>query len=92
MSCRPEEELQPPQLSSERIGSAIEWLKSHGNKKISIVGASTTATVALVAASHLSRYYAYHSPDPERLCMAGLRTGKRDGCGNGLSKTNLSCR
>ncbi len=35
----------------ERIEKAITWLKSHGNAKIGIAGASTTATLALTAAS-----------------------------------------
>ena len=35
----------------ERIGQAIEALKSYGNQKIGIVGASTTGMMALVAAS-----------------------------------------
>lgn len=36
----------------ERIESAIRWLKAHGNRKIGIMGMSTTAMVALAAASH----------------------------------------
>ena len=35
----------------ERIEKAIDWLKAHGNQKIGIVGASTTGTLALTAAS-----------------------------------------
>ena len=35
----------------ERIQKAIRWLKAHGNQKIGIVGASTTGTLALTAAS-----------------------------------------
>ena len=35
----------------ERIEKAINWLKVHGNQKIGIVGASTTGTLALTAAS-----------------------------------------
>lgn len=38
----------------ERIENAIAWLKAHGNDKIAIVGASTTATLALTAASYFS--------------------------------------
>ena len=36
----------------ERIEKAIDWLKVHGNQKIGIVGASTTGTLALTAASY----------------------------------------
>ena len=36
----------------ERIEKAISWLKIHGNQKIGIVGASTTGTLALTAASY----------------------------------------
>lgn len=35
----------------ERIENAIRWLKVHGNKKVGIVGASTTGTLALTVAS-----------------------------------------
>ena len=35
----------------ERIEKAINWLKAHGDQKIGIVGASTTGTLALTAAS-----------------------------------------
>ena len=34
----------------ERIENGVKWLKSHGNDKIGIVGASTTGTLALTAA------------------------------------------
>ena len=36
----------------ERIAKAIRWLKTSGNQKIGIVGASTTGTLALTAASY----------------------------------------
>ena len=35
----------------ERIEAAIAWLEAHGNRRIGIVGASTTGTLALTAAS-----------------------------------------
>ena len=38
----------------ERIERAIKWLKTNGNKKIGIAGASTTGTLALTAASYFS--------------------------------------
>ena len=36
----------------ERIENAIRWLKVQGNKKVGIVDASTTGTLALTAASN----------------------------------------
>ena len=36
----------------ERIKKAIRWLKTSGNQKIGIIGASTTGTLALTAASY----------------------------------------
>lgn len=36
----------------ERIEKDIRWLKTSGNQKIGIVGASTTGTLALTAASY----------------------------------------
>lgn len=64
----------------ERIGSAIEWLKAHGNKKIGIVGASTTATVALVAASYYHDLTLTVALTPSDFVWQGFAQGKRDGC------------
>lgn len=36
----------------ERIEKAIRWLKTSGNQKIGIVGASITGTLALTATSY----------------------------------------
>ena len=36
----------------ERIETSIKWLKSHGNKKIGIMGMSTAGMDSLVAASY----------------------------------------
>lgn len=38
----------------ERVETAINWLKNHGIHKIGIVGASTTGTLALTAASYFA--------------------------------------
>ena len=38
----------------ERVETAIHWLKNHGIRKIGIVGASTTGTLALTAASYFA--------------------------------------
>ena len=64
----------------ERIGSAIEWLKSHGNKKIGIVGASTTATVALVAASYYHDLTLTIALTPSDFVWQGFEQGEKGGC------------
>ena len=76
----------------ERIGSAIEWLKSHGNKKIGIVGASTTATVALVAASYYHDLTLTIALTRATLYGRALHRAIVTAVRNGRSKTNLSCR
>lgn len=48
----------------ERIENVIMWLKKNGIRKIGIVGASTTGTLALTAAAYLQ----------------GFIRGKKDGC------------
>ena len=50
----------------ERIEKAINWLKAHGNQKIGIVGASTTGTLALTAASYFKDI---------TFCLAGIYAG-----------------
>mgnify|MGYP000152796047 CR=1 FL=1 len=64
----------------ERIETAIRWLKAHGNKKIGIVGASTTATVALVAASHYHDITLTIALTPSDFVWQGFEQGEKDGC------------
>ena len=58
----------------ERIEKAINWLKMNSNQKIGIVGASTTGTLALTAASYFGR---------------GLCRAKKMAVRNGRLKENL---
>ena len=65
----------------ERIEKAIEWLKDNGNKKIGIVGASTTGTLALTAASYFSDITLTIAMTPSDFVWQGFEQGKKDGCG-----------
>lgn len=64
----------------ERIESAIKWLKDNGNKKIGIVGASTTATLALTAASYFHDITLTIAMTPSDFIWQGFEQGKKDGC------------
>lgn len=65
----------------ERIEKAIAWLKSHGNEKIGIVGASTTGTLALTAASYFHDITLTIAMTPSDFIWQGFAQGKKDGCG-----------
>lgn len=64
----------------ERIESAIKWLKNHGNDKIGIVGASTTGTLALTAASYFPEITLTIAMTPSDFIWQGFEQGKKDGC------------
>ena len=64
----------------ERIESAIAWLKTHGNRKIGIAGASTTGTLALTAASMFSNITLTVAMTPSDFVWQGFMQGKKDGC------------
>ena len=64
----------------ERIEKAITWLKSHGNAKIGIAGASTTATLALTAASLFGDISLSIAMTPSDFVWQGFMQGKKDGC------------
>ena len=64
----------------ERIEKAIHWLKAHGNQKIGIVGASTTGTLALTAASYFEDITLTISLAPSDFIWQGFMQGKKDGC------------
>jgi hypothetical protein len=64
----------------ERIEAAIAWLKAQGNKKIGIVGASTTGTLALTAASYFPDITLTIGMTPSDFIWQGFMQGKRDGC------------
>ena len=65
----------------ERIEKAIEWLKNNGNKKIGIVGGSTTGTLALTAASYFHDITLTIAMTPSDFIWQGFEQGKKDGCG-----------
>ena len=64
----------------ERIEKAISWLKTHGNQKIGIVGASTTGTLALTAASYFEDLTLTIGLTPSDFIWQGFMQGKKDGC------------
>lgn len=64
----------------ERIEKAIEWLKNNGNKKVGIVGGSTTATLALTAASYFHDITLTIAMTSSDFIWQGFEQGKKDGC------------
>ena len=64
----------------ERIEKAIDWLTSHSNQKIGIVGASTTGTLALTAASYFKDITLTIGLTPSDFIWQGFIQGKKDGC------------
>ena len=64
----------------ERIEKAINWLKAHGNQKIGMVGASTTGTLALTAASYFEDITLTIGLTPSDFIWQGFMQGKKDGC------------
>ena len=61
----------------ERIEKAISWLKTHGNRKIGIVGASTTGTLALTAASYFEDLTLTIGLTPSDFIWQGFLKGKK---------------
>ena len=55
-------------------------LTIHGNQKIGIVGASTTGTLALTAASYFKDITLTIGLTPSDFIWQGFMQGKRDGC------------
>ena len=64
----------------EYIEKAIAYLKSHGNAKIGIAGASTTGTLALTAASLFDDISLTIAMTPSDFVWQGFMQGKKDGC------------
>ena len=64
----------------ERVETAINWLKNHGIHKIGIVGASTTGTLALTAASYFADITLTIGMTPSDFIWQGFMQGKKDGC------------
>lgn len=63
----------------ERFEKAIAFLKSKGNKKIGIAGASTTGMLALVAASYFSDISLTLAFSPSDFIMEGFYRDRLDG-------------
>lgn len=61
----------------ERIEKAIGWLKDNGNDRIGIVGASTTGTLALVAASYFPDITLTMAMTPSDFVWQGFEQGKK---------------
>lgn len=66
-------------LPLERFGDAIDYLQEQGNKKIGIAGASTTAMMALLAASYYPEITLTIALTPPDFVMEGFYQGNRDG-------------
>ena len=64
----------------ERIETAIKWLKSHGNKKIGIMGMSTAGMDSLVAASYFPDITLTCGLTPSDFVWQGFEQGEKDGC------------
>ena len=64
----------------ERIETAIKWLKSHGNKKIGIMGMSTAGMDSLVAASYFPDITLTFGLTPIDFVWQGFEQGEKDGC------------
>ena len=64
----------------ERIETAIQWLKAHGNRKVGIAGASTTGTLALTAASFFTELTLTIAMTPSDFIWQGFMQGNKDGC------------
>lgn len=72
----------------ERIQKAIRWLKAHGNQKIGIVGASTTGTLALTAASYFKDLTLTIGLTPSDFIWQGFMQAKKMGVRNGRLRAN----
>ena len=64
----------------ERIEKAISFLKENDNKKIGIIGASTTGTLALTSASYFSDISLTIAFTPSDFIWQGFAQGNKDGC------------
>lgn len=63
----------------ERFEKAVDFIKSTGNEKIGIVGASTTGMLALVAASYFSDITMTIAISPSDFVMEGFYQDGKDG-------------
>ena len=67
----------------ERIENAIMWLKKNGIRKIGIIGASTTGTLALAAASYFHDITLTIGMTPSDFIWQGFMRGKKTDVRNG---------
>lgn len=63
-------------------------VKTHGNRKIGIVGASTTGTLALTAASYFEDLTLTIGLTPSDFIWQGFMQGKKMGVKNGRLREN----
>ena len=64
----------------ERIGTAIKWLKSNGNKKIGIMGMSTPGMDSIAAASYYPDITLTFGLTPSDFIWQGFEQGEKDSC------------
>ena len=62
------------------VRTAVKWLKSHGNQKVGIVGASTTGTLALTEASYFEDITLTIALTPSDFIWQCFMQEKKDGC------------
>lgn len=65
----------------ERIQTAIDWLKSHGSRKVGIMGMSTAGMDSIAAASLLPDLTLTFGITASDFVWQGFEQGKKDGCG-----------
>lgn len=64
----------------ERIETAIQWLTSHGDRKVGIMGMSTAGMEALAAASYFPDITLTIGLTASDFIWQGFEQGKKDGC------------
>lgn len=64
----------------ERIETAIQWLTSHGDRKVGIMGMSTAGMEALAAASYFPDITLTIGLTASDFIWQGFEQGRKDGC------------
>ena len=75
----------------ERIETAIQWLKSHGNQKIGIMGMSTAGMDSLAAASYFPDITLTFGLTASDFIWQGFEQGEKDGCKEWPESTSTPC-
>ena len=65
----------------DRVETAIQWLKEHGNHKFAIMGMSTVGMQALAAAAYIPDITLTFGLTASDFVWQGFEKGKKDGCG-----------